>query len=311
VPLDPVPAPLRPLVTAGMAKDPEHRPADATAFVAELRNVAPAAYGQDWEKRGRSQLGEAALLLAALWPSGAPPAAQGTAVHQVRLFRHVTPVKAAIAAGIAVAAVAAGTALAANQSHGSHIPNRQAAVVHPVSLQPSTSTSTTASSSSLASSTPTVSGPATTSGPSVNTSPQVTSSPSVSASPHVVSGPPVSPTSVSPSPVLTSKPRPPAVPQISSVSTYTSGVFVYFSIQYTDPGHNAGGFGFVGVNGSGWAQEEHPFSSPSYGIVGPNSIAYPFNLGCSLQPGLRDGPPAVAEFRGSVDLRHGRRAQPA
>src|SRR5216684_2097010 len=73
VPLDPVPEPLRLLVTAGMAKDPGDRPADAAAFVSELRTVAADAYGQDWEDRGRSRLAEAALLLAALWPSGAPP----------------------------------------------------------------------------------------------------------------------------------------------------------------------------------------------------------------------------------------------
>jgi hypothetical protein len=70
------------------------------------------------------------------------------------------------------------------------------------------------------------------------------------------------------------------VPQITSVQTYTSGVLVYFSIHYADPGHDAEGFGFVGVNGAGWAEEQHPFSSPSYGIVGTGSIAYPFNLGC-------------------------------
>ena len=72
----------------------------------------------------------------------------------------------------------------------------------------------------------------------------------------------------------------PPVPVITSVGTYTRGVLVYFDIHYADPGHDAAGFGFVGVNGSGWAEENHPFSSPSYGIVGPGSIAYPFNEAC-------------------------------
>jgi pimeloyl-ACP methyl ester carboxylesterase len=67
---------------------------------------------------------------------------------------------------------------------------------------------------------------------------------------------------------------------ITSATTYQKGALVYFSISYSDPANNAQGFGFVGINGSGWAEETHPFSSPSYGIVGPNSIDYPFNLGC-------------------------------
>ena len=85
VPLDPVPEPLRPLVAAGMAKEPENRPADATTFVTALNAIAARAYGPDWAKRGRSHLGEAALLLAALWPSAAPAGVQGSAVEQVNL----------------------------------------------------------------------------------------------------------------------------------------------------------------------------------------------------------------------------------
>jgi serine/threonine-protein kinase len=87
VPLQPVPEPLRPLVTAGMAKNPSDRPTDAAAFVTELRAVAADACGPDWEDRGRSHLGEAALLLAALWPSGAAPAVQGSAAEKLSLSR--------------------------------------------------------------------------------------------------------------------------------------------------------------------------------------------------------------------------------
>jgi eukaryotic-like serine/threonine-protein kinase len=111
VPLEPVPGPLRPLIEAGMAKDPGRRPADATILVSELRTVAAGAYGPDWEERGRSGLAAAALLLAALWPSGGPAAVQGAAVHRIRLRRHlrprhIAPAKTAIAAGVAVAVVA-------------------------------------------------------------------------------------------------------------------------------------------------------------------------------------------------------------
>jgi hypothetical protein len=112
VPLEPVPEPLRPLIEAGMAKDPGRRPADAAAFVTELRTMAAAAYGPDWEDRGRSGLGAAAVLLAALWPSGTPAAVQGATVHRVRLRRHLAhehagAVKVAVTAGIVVTAGAA------------------------------------------------------------------------------------------------------------------------------------------------------------------------------------------------------------
>ena len=120
VPVDAVPEPVRPLVAAGMAKEPEGRPADAATFVAALNKAAAGAYGPDWHERGRSHLGEAALLLAALWPSGGPPAAQGTTVEKIRLsrrdrrsrLRRRGTVKAAITAAIVVVIAAAGTVLA-------------------------------------------------------------------------------------------------------------------------------------------------------------------------------------------------------
>jgi Protein kinase domain len=120
VPLEAVPEPLRPLIAAGMAKDPARRPADAAAFVTELRTMASGAYGPDWEQRGRSGLGAAALLLAALWPSGAAPAVQGSAVHKVSLLRHlkprhIGPLKGGIAAG-AAATVAVVAVVVATQS---------------------------------------------------------------------------------------------------------------------------------------------------------------------------------------------------
>jgi serine/threonine protein kinase len=144
VPLDPVPEPLRPLVSAGLAKDPAHRPADAITFVTELGTVAAGVCGPDWADRGRSHLGEAALLLAALWPSGPPPAVQGAEVRKVRLFRRGAPVRVAIVGGIVVG-LGAGVALAATVGHGPGLRNRPLVTVHPVMLSPTRSTSPHAS----------------------------------------------------------------------------------------------------------------------------------------------------------------------
>jgi hypothetical protein len=133
VPVEAVPGPLRPLVAAGMAKQPEDRPADAAAFVAALNQVAARAYGPDWHERGRSHLAEAALLLAALWPSGGAAAVQGSSVEQVPLhqpplrqgrrrsrLRHSRAAKAAIAVAVAVAVAGTVLAVALAGSGGSH-----------------------------------------------------------------------------------------------------------------------------------------------------------------------------------------------
>ncbi len=120
VPVDAVPGPVRPLVAAGMAKQPGDRPADAATFVAALSKVAAGAYGPRWHERGRSHLGEAALLLAALWPSGGQAAVQGTTVEKILLrrhrwrsrLRHASAGKKTIAAVIAIVIAVAGTVVA-------------------------------------------------------------------------------------------------------------------------------------------------------------------------------------------------------
>jgi eukaryotic-like serine/threonine-protein kinase len=274
VPLDPVPEPLRPLVATGMAKDPARRPTDASTFIAELKTAATGAYGRHWDERGRSHLGEAALLLAALWPSGAPPTMQGTTAHRIRLFRHVSAVKAAIAAGAAIAVVAAGTALAVT-SNSSYQPSAadHAVAVQSFSLQ--SSPALLAPSPGTGSPTSPITSNSGSPGSSGSPVPRSPTSSSTGPSTTKTSTTPVSP----PTTTRTST-RAPQVPQITSVGTYTQGELVYFDIDYSDPGNDAEGFGFVGVDGSGWAEENHPFSSPSYGIVGTDSIAYPFNVGC-------------------------------
>lgn len=78
-PLDAVPEPLRPVVSFGLARDPDRRPADAAALAARLYQAAAAAYGSDWAQRGWYQLGRAAVALAALWPSALAQAAGSAA----------------------------------------------------------------------------------------------------------------------------------------------------------------------------------------------------------------------------------------
>jgi eukaryotic-like serine/threonine-protein kinase len=160
VPLEPLPEPLRPLVAAGMAKEPANRPADAATFIAALNAVASRTYGPDWAKRGRSHLGEAALLLAVLWPSGAAPAVQGSTVEKVNLahgsqhagesrhllhlwhVRHVrhlehvrrrrlSPVGAAVGAAAAVALLTTGAALAVGGNSSANL----SASIHPTTVQ--------------------------------------------------------------------------------------------------------------------------------------------------------------------------------
>jgi hypothetical protein len=70
-------------------------------------------------------------------------------------------------------------------------------------------------------------------------------------------------------------------PRITGTYTYQQGATVVFEISYSDPGHDAAGFGFVGVQGSGWLpRQDHSFSSPGDAIVAGNSIAVPLDQGC-------------------------------
>ncbi|MCH0540807.1 serine/threonine protein kinase [Streptomyces sp. MUM 203J] len=78
VPEDGVPEPLRPLVRSGMAKAPEERPQEAAAFVRELELLAGAAYGPDWEERGRGRLASLAALLPLLFPTAGDRAETST-----------------------------------------------------------------------------------------------------------------------------------------------------------------------------------------------------------------------------------------
>lgn len=147
VPLELVPARLRPLVMAGMAKDPLDRAAEALTLVATLDLIVPGPYGRDWVSRGRSQLSEAALSLAALWPSGGPPAVRGLPPRRevsawwsgsgghrgrVRLSRRQAAATKAVAALAVAATVAAGGMALATT--GTSSPGPSVTVIQTVSL---------------------------------------------------------------------------------------------------------------------------------------------------------------------------------
>ncbi|MEE1819995.1 serine/threonine-protein kinase [Streptomyces sp. SP18ES09] len=87
VPDGEAPEPLRPLIRRGLAKAPGERPENAEAFVGELESAATAAYGPDWEERGRGRLAALTALLPLLFPSSGAPAQGTTALATTTLPR--------------------------------------------------------------------------------------------------------------------------------------------------------------------------------------------------------------------------------
>ncbi|SFK39220.1 serine/threonine protein kinase, partial [Streptosporangium canum] len=173
IPVGEVPEPLRELVARGLAKDPMDRPATAAGFVAELEAVAVAAYGQDWEKRGRGKLVALAALLPLLFRLRDPDPTAGTT-----LFRTVLGTlrrrAAGVAAGAGLVVIAGGVSVYVLA--GARPPEVQRIEI--AAAGPSTSPSPS----------PEPSGPAAFSPP-----PSPSASPSVS--PEVVEPPPLPPTS--------------------------------------------------------------------------------------------------------------------
>jgi serine/threonine-protein kinase len=121
VPLERIDEPLQGIIARGMAKNPAGRPQSAIAFVAELEAVAGAAFGPDWEERGRSHLAERAAALLPLLlrdgkagSSGSSSASTwlGGGRHRAtRKRRAVTVAAITTVAVVAVAAVATAVTL--------------------------------------------------------------------------------------------------------------------------------------------------------------------------------------------------------
>ncbi|MFJ8018566.1 serine/threonine-protein kinase [Streptomyces sp. NPDC096339] len=195
VPETEAPEPVRPLIRRGLAKRPEQRPENAEAFVAELEEVALAAYGPEWEERGQRKLAALAALLPLLFPSAAASAAGTTAVATTTLHgasRWAPGRRGLLAAG---AALVLGAAL----------------ILTTDALGASPGGASALSAFATTSATPPVPGsPTPTPSPSASASPSPTPSASASASPSA--SPSTSPTA-SPSPSYSPDPDPSPTPK--------------------------------------------------------------------------------------------------
>lgn len=194
IPADEAPEPVRGLIERGMAKDPALRPGSAALFVAELEEVAAAAYGADWEETGRRKLAALAALLAGLFPLNQPSSPEiGTSLFQTALGT-LRRNAGRLVAGTALLVVAGGGitvyALSSADKGGTN-----GAI--PMNVVPSISASPTPSLSppetpTPESPTPTESEAVPSPSPTPSVSPSV--SPSSSASPSPSPSPTVSPT---------------------------------------------------------------------------------------------------------------------
>lgn len=194
VPDGQVPAPVRPLVARGLAKEPAQRPQGAADFVAELEALAVAAYGADWEERGRLEL---AALVGQLTAPPPPPAPEsggldallagkpptGGAEDRKPRFGRRAKILAVIAATVIVAGALTVTAVATGNGDDK----------------------------STAATTPT---------PTVATS--AASAPAPPAPTPTTATPSPSPTATTPSPTATPTPTPSHTPTVSPTTTPTA-----------------------------------------------------------------------------------------
>jgi hypothetical protein len=259
-----LPAPVWPLVAWCLAKDPGRRPSTSQllALLGGARRAAPRAY-----RHRIPAAGPAAVAAAARAPA-APAAALAAALGRRRARRHL--VRAGALAGfMGAAALTVMVAVLPGALRGA------AAAQPQVEFQAGPA-------------------PASSAGPPAQTvAPPARPSSAVPAARSLAAGAaarPAHPSALVPataSPPPGTAPASPPVPQIITAITFTLGRLVYVRLTYADPGNDAAGFGFVGVDGARWAAESHPFTNPSGGAVSAGTVsggtvAYAFDLGCGL-----------------------------
>ncbi|MEV5876306.1 serine/threonine-protein kinase [Streptomyces sp. NPDC052101] len=201
-PLDDVPAPVRALLRAGLAKDPADRPGIET-FLADLERSATEGYGAGWEERGRRRLAELAALLALLFPFTTTATLEGSASALTLLGRLKRGGWKVATGGVAALVVVAGGATYATGRPHETSTTVASSTPSPVNSPTEPGTSPSASTS------PTVAPP-----PTADAPPSVTPSDSPSSSP---------PPSTSPSPSTATTPtaEPPATASPSAATPGT------------------------------------------------------------------------------------------
>ncbi|MER5640592.1 serine/threonine-protein kinase [Kitasatospora sp. NPDC002227] len=268
IPDELAPEPVRPLIRAGLAKAPGERPQSAAALVEELERVARAAYGEEWEERGRGVLAALVALLPLLLPSAGGAVSGGTslattvlgagadlasAANRPRLSR-----KARITAGAAGVVLVAGTmaGIAAANSVDSagvtavagpapELTSSLSPVVNATSAGPSTSGSPSASPSASASASASPSTSATPGATATATTPTTPGTPGSPGTPGpgtpdtpppgpgpVTDPPSTAGTPTPPSP-STPAPPPPTPLRVRSLSVDRLGCYGTYGVQTT------------------------------------------------------------------------------
>jgi serine/threonine-protein kinase len=239
IPDELAPEPVRPLIRAGLAKTPAERPQSAAALVEQLERVARAAYGEDWEERGRRALAALVALLPLLLPSGGGAAAGGTALATTVLgggadFAAASAADAepagrprlsrrtritAGAAGITLVAGAMAGIASANSADAAHVTLAAAPVPESTtslapgtpSAGPTTSGSPSASASASTSASPSSSVSATPGAKATTKTPAAPGTPGTDTPPPVT-GPVVDPTATTGGPTPSSPTTPTSAP---------------------------------------------------------------------------------------------------
>ncbi|MFJ8076306.1 protein kinase [Streptomyces sp. NPDC096176] len=208
IPEGDTPEPVRPLIRRGLAKSAADRPEHAAAFVAELEDIARAAYGPDWEARGRRRLAALAALLPLLFPSAGPAAGTDHATTAIGsgigTGGWLRPAMRKVPAGVAALAVAALVAVAARAGEDATPKTTAQAVATTSALADDAGAASPDAGGST--------GPSPSAGPP--TGPVTEASPSASAS--TTTGP------ATPAPVTPSVPPAPTVSVEPSTDTSTS-----------------------------------------------------------------------------------------